>query len=67
MLEVIEGQRHQLECALVDAICLGDMETASALSSRLKRKANLVLTTSPTPIEPTFPHPTQVSPAATSE
>ena len=62
MLEVVDGQRHQLECALIEAICLGDMETTTKLSRRLEHKANLVLTTAPTPIEPTFPHPTDEAP-----
>ena len=49
MFEVIDGQRHQLECALIEAICLGDMATTTKLSTRLAQKANLVLTTAPAP------------------
>jgi hypothetical protein len=62
MFEVIDGQRHQLECALIEAICLGDMATYAHLSARLEQKANLVLTTAPVPNVPTFPHPTDEAP-----
>ena len=62
MFEVVDGQRHQLECALIEAICLGDRETYSTLSARLALKANLVLTPAPVPNEPTFLHPTEEAP-----
>jgi len=62
MFEVVDGQRHQLECALIEAICLGDMATTTKLSTRLAQKANLVLTTVPAPNGPTFLHPTDEAP-----
>lgn len=62
MFEVVDGQRHQVECALIEAICLGDLETTERLSARLAAKATLVLTPAPVPNEPTFPHPTNAAP-----
>jgi hypothetical protein len=62
MFEVIDGQRHLLECALIEAICLGDMATYAHLSARLRQKTNLVLIPAPVPKAPTFLHPTGVAP-----
>ncbi|NOU43250.1 MAG: hypothetical protein HOO87_06745, partial [Methyloglobulus sp.] len=41
MFKVIDGQRYRLECELIEAICLGDMETYKTLIDRLNHRADL--------------------------
>ena len=41
MLKVIDGQRSRLECELIEAICLGNMDTHKTLTDRLNHRANL--------------------------
>jgi len=42
-LKIIEGSRRQLECDLIEAICLNDMITYYNLALKLNRRANLTL------------------------
>jgi hypothetical protein len=35
-LKVIDGNRSDLECKLIEAICLGSLEEAERLSGKLK-------------------------------
>jgi len=35
-LKVIDGNRAELECKLIEAICLGKVEEAEQLSNKLK-------------------------------
>jgi hypothetical protein len=41
VLKVIDGQRSRLECELIEAICLGNMNTYNTLTDRLNHQANL--------------------------
>jgi hypothetical protein len=41
VFKVIDGQRSRLECELIEAICLGNMNTYKTLIDRLNHRANL--------------------------
>ena len=41
MFKIIDGQRSRLECELIEAICLGNMDTYKILIERLNHRANL--------------------------
>jgi len=41
VFKVIDGQRSRLECELIEAISLGNMNTYKTLIDRLNHRANL--------------------------
>lgn len=56
MLKVIEGDRYLLECALIQAICLGQTKIYQDLAHRLNHRANLSLLHNQVPDEQKVHH-----------
>lgn len=63
MLKAINGQRHQLETALVESLCLGDIEAVKQLVVKLDSRATLTLMCGQAPSETALPRQSDEAPA----